>query len=93
MIWYKQGVMGELKPVAQKCKGRIARLYESKGLDLYITSIQESDHMAGTYHEIGFAFDFLKSGVRKDEIEKKAGPGWQIIDEGDHYHAEYDPVE
>ena len=91
-VWYKQGVLGQLEPIAQKGKGRVAKLYAQRGLDLYITSQGEGNHMAGTFHEIGLAFDFRQLELQEDEILEALGPGWQLIfyDNG-LAHAEYDP--
>ena len=55
--WYKAGVCGDLQGPAQKCKGRIERVYGSIGEDLYITAIRDGNHSPGTFHEIGMAFD------------------------------------
>jgi len=91
-IWYKAGVMGELKPIAQKGKGRVAKLYAKHGLDLYITSQGEGNHSPGNFHEIGLAFDFRQLEVEILEIEAALGDDWDVL-KSNHgaAHAEYDP--
>ena len=84
--------MGDLQPVAQKGKGRVAKLYESKGKDLYITSIREGNHSPGTFHEIGLAFDFRKNRVALRDIRKALGPGWDVLTSNNGaVHCEFDP--
>lgn len=65
---------------AQKGLDRIAKLYRSKGYDLYITSIKET----------AFAFRYA-SYVSADEIRDELGPDWDVVPEIDHIHAERDP--
>ena len=78
-VWFKQGVMGELVPKAQKGLGRVAKLYHRKKLDLYVTCIRESNHLPGSFHYIGRAFDIRARGVSKEEILKALGVGWDVI--------------
>jgi len=90
-VWFKQGVTGDLRTAAQKGFGRVAQLYISKGKDLFVTSIREGNHGHGSLHYIGLAFDFRREGVNLKEIKTALGPNWDVIDEGSHVHAEYDP--
>lgn len=91
-ILYKQGVRGDLQPVAQKGKGRVAKLYESKGKDLVVTSQREGTHSPGTLHEIGLAFDFRRADVALEDIKKVLGSGWDVLlSNHGAVHAEYDP--
>uniref|UniRef100_A0A6M3IX10 Peptidase n=1 Tax=viral metagenome TaxID=1070528 RepID=A0A6M3IX10_9ZZZZ len=91
-VWYKQGVMGDLQPVAQKGLGRISRLVHTHGEHLYVTSIREANHSAGSLHYIGMAFDIIPSdAVGMNEYRNALGPDWDVVDEGNHIHCEYDP--
>ena len=89
-ILYKQGVSGDLQTVAQKGLGRVAELFFANNLDLIVTSIREGNHMPGSLHYIGLAFDFRKGPFRKADIEAVLSPPWQVIEEADHWHCEYD---
>ncbi len=89
-VWYKQGVLGDLQQVTRKGLGRVAKLYLSKGSDLYVTSLREGNHMAGSLHYDGLAFD-IRCGVSISEIREALGPGWDVVHEKDHIHCEYDP--
>jgi len=90
--WYKEGVRGRLSIPAQKGKGRLEKLFKSKGCDLYITSLEEGNHSPGSLHPIGEAFDFrYASLVSIKEIKAVLGPDWDVVAELDHIHAERDP--
>lgn len=91
-VWIKQGVLGDLIPVARKGLGRVAKLYESKGRSLYITSLCEANHSHGSLHYDGRAFDIKgDSSVTLPEIKLALGQGWDVIDELNHIHCEFDP--
>ena len=91
-VWIKQGVIGDLQTVAQKGFGRVAKLYKDYGGDLFVTSIRESNHSPGSLHYIGLAFDIRPLiSVKLISIKKVLGHGWDVVDEGNHIHCEYDP--
>ena len=95
-IWVKKGVQGDLAPVAQKGFGRVCRAIEDRGKDVFVTSIRDGNHMPGSFHDIGLAFDIdypkgWNTGL-KIAIEEAAGKGWQFIYHKTHIHAEYDTV-
>ena len=84
--------MGTLQPVARKGLGRVSRFYAEHGEDLFITSIEEGTHSAGSLHYAGMAFDFRKGECfSMQAIRLVLGNNWDVIDEGNHIHAEYDP--
>ena len=90
--WVKAGVMGDLNHQAQKCKGRIIRLYEANGVDFFLTSVREGNHGPGSFHPIGDAFDFrYGDGISNEQITETAGPGFDIVFHKSHIHVEYDP--
>lgn len=91
-VWIKQGVMGDLAPIAVKGLNKINLLFEKAGEDLYITSIREGNHIAGSFHYIGLAFDFLYGDdVNTDDIIKVLGREWDVVFEDNYIHVEYDP--
>lgn len=89
--WIKAGVMGTLSIPMRKCHGRLVRLYASKNLDFFTTSIQEGNHSPGSLHPDGNAEDFHQQGVPLNELKAVAGPGFDVVVESDHVHVEYDP--
>ncbi len=92
-VWVKEGVAGDLQTVAQKGFGRVVRYYEMHGLDTYRTSIREGNHMGGSLHYIGLAFDIKRQKRTKKQILAILGSGWQVIEYSDMdiFHCEYDP--
>lgn len=93
-IWIKKGVCGQLQPICQKGFGRVVREIEAIGEDTFVTSIQEGNHMAGSFHDIGMAFDIdypknFNKAMEQRLIEA-AGPGFQFIWHTTHIHCEYD---
>ena len=89
-VWIKHGVMGDLSNPAQKCLGRIANFLFP--LDTFITSIREGNHSPGSLHYRGDAFDIRNnSSIKLKELRHAAGADFDVIQEGDHIHIEYDP--
>lgn len=86
--WIKQGVIGDLQQIARKGLGRVAKV-NSK--DLFITSIRDGNHSDGSLHYDGLAFDFRPGKAHMLVIKKALGKGWDVVDEGNHIHCEYDP--
>jgi len=76
-----------------------------KGDTLVVTSANDGRHKRGSRHYQGLAFDIRlrdahgRVGTIIDEAAitlwctrlRDALPSWDIIDEGDHLHLEYDP--
>ena len=95
-VWYKQGVLGDLQQVARKGLGRVAELFEETGLDLNITSLRDGNHMAGSLHYDGLAFDFQYTNavsriIPVPTIKEALGFGWDIVLGNNYIHCEYDP--
>lgn len=90
-VWLKRGVIGDLCIAAQKGFGRVADLYEDKGKDVFCTSIRDGNHGAGSMHYIGQAFDIRPLGVSVSEIKQILGKDFDVVDEFNHIHIEFDP--
>ena len=57
-----------------------------------MTAIRDGNHMAGSFHYIGLAFDFKKgSRITEPEIKRLLGLDYDVIEHPTHYHVEYDP--
>ena len=91
MIWYKQGVFGELQPRAAEGLRKTERLYSANREDVFVTSIKDGSHGAGSFHPSGLAWDQRIGNVSKVEHQKALGKEFQVIDEATHRHIEYDP--
>ena len=90
-VWYKQGVIGNLQPIARKGLGNIGNMYAYYGEDLYVTSLRDGNHSMGSLHYDGLAFDFRKGNRSLDQIRGALSKDWDLVDEDNHIHAEYDP--
>lgn len=91
-VWYKQGVVIKLKPIAQKGFGRVAKLYAGRGLDVYVTSGCEANHSPGSFHYIDQAWDQRQLEVSVEDIKQALGPGWDVlVSNHGAVHIEYDP--
>lgn len=90
-VWLKQGVVGELSREMRRAVSVLSALYGSRNLDLFITSVQEGNHSAGSLHYDGRAIDCRKLSITIDAIKGALGKGYDCIDEADHFHIEWDP--
>lgn len=94
-IWYKQGVLGDLQPVARKGLGRVGKLFKSAGQDLFVTSLRDGNHSYGSLHYSGLAFDCRKptyiETLSLKFIKDVLGSNWDVVEEPTHIHCEYDP--
>lgn len=89
-IWYKQGVQGDLSNQCRKCMGRIHDQVYSYS-DMFITAIRDGNHMAGSLHYNGNAFDFRKGKAKLNQVASAAGQGFDVIEHDTHFHVEWDP--
>lgn len=92
-VWLKDDVYGDLAPPMQKIHGKIVDYYESRGFNhFYVTSRRDGKHMAGSFHYIGLAEDFLKEAtITKDDLKQVVGPDCDVIENIYYFHVEYDP--
>ncbi len=72
------------------------RVWAKQGVDLWITSCFEGNHMKGSKHYLGEALDFRRRNLENPEkaareLQERVGPSFQIILERTHIHGEYDP--
>ena len=92
--WKDETVWGDLQPIAQKGYGRVKQLFYDHALDFYVTSIRDGHHKSGSLHRIGLAFDCGKGPFKKaDILAALNGDYWQVIDESNHWHCEWDEVQ
>lgn len=92
--WFKSGVYGTLRPEAGEGLRLVEMLFARRDADLKITSIRDGTHMPGSLHPHGQAFDISKSTeVSREMIAAVLGPNFDVVEEIDHIHIEYDPAE
>jgi hypothetical protein len=87
-VWYKQGVCGDL---TNKCRKALGKVAKHAGGDLYITSIRDGNHMPGSLHYDGNAFDVSKGWFSKKSLKKVLGKDFDVVEHSTHFHIEYDP--
>lgn len=92
----KAGVyIDRLKRPPRKSLNKVVAIYGSLGYDLVITSTYEGTHSAGSLHYDNNAYDISNPPEHKDEILRKIrdslGRDFDVIDESNHIHIEYDP--
>ncbi len=96
-IWYKQGAVGDLLPKAQKALRKVHRVFSVLKEDVFVTSMRDSTHSAGSFHHIGNAFDIRYMAYHHnrdklvDSLKEALGPDYDVIGESNHIHIEYDP--
>lgn len=63
-----------------------------------VTSISDGEHMNGSKHYEGLAFDFRTRSITPEkarafaaDLQKRLQPAWDVVYETDHIHVEYDP--
>lgn len=66
--------------------------------DCVITSVTDGDHMEGSLHHAGFAFDLRTRHLEPEErilsvkkLRERLGPAFDVLLEDTHIHVEYDP--
>ena len=77
-------------------------VYERDGLELVVTSVTDGRHMRGSLHYVGAAVDFrvprddkgVPDGSQlRQRLAEALGPDFDVVDEGDHIHVEWQPKE
>ena len=76
----------------------IAMVFARNGYPFVITEKDGGQHMVGSLHYAGFAIDFRSWVVPVDkrpallaQLKRELGSDWDVIEEDDHFHAEYQP--
>lgn len=90
--WIKQGVYGPLEIEAAEALRLTEIQADHGGEALYITSMRDGTHGVGTLHHAGMAYDMRplrKSTI--EELRQRLGEDYDVVDEGNHWHIEYDP--
>jgi len=94
-VWVKEGVCGDLSREMTKEHGRCVKFYASKGLDFFVTSRKEGNHIPGTFHYRGDAEDFRARGISYELLADHISAGFDLVQfwVGDvaFFHLEYDP--
>jgi len=92
--WFRIDVQGDLQPIVAKARGQVAFIYAYHNEDLFVSSQREGIHGTITLHPDGWAFDIYPPKGDWDAvptIKAALGKDFDVINEGNHIHVEYDP--
>ncbi|MBA7495086.1 hypothetical protein ES702_05665 [subsurface metagenome] len=92
----KTGVdISRLNREIRRALGTISVIFWKYGHELVITSTYEGDHSPGSLHYSNDAVDIRapvnRAGEIFAEIRELLGVDFDVVDEVDHIHIEYDP--
>lgn len=91
-LWYKQGVWGKLNREAADGLRHTQAVFAKHGEDVFVTSVRDGTHGPESLHPQGDAWDMRPSKtVTLEELRGVLGNGYDVVDEGNHWHVEYDP--
>lgn len=92
----KAGVdISKLNPQIRLALSTIDRIYSAKGRELVITSTNDGVHIASSLHYHNDAIDIryipgIVSDLTKG-LKHQLGKDFDVVEEADHLHIEYDP--
>jgi len=73
----------------------VASIFEDEGLPFVITSTYEGNHSAGSLHYANRAYDMASPAEKWrwlfDRVRDALSNDFDVVDELDHWHIEYDP--
>lgn len=91
-------VKDDVRPRNIVIAAAVANVSAEMETTLVVTAGIDGTHMEGSKHYSGEALDIrkftLQSDQRKDflvRIRKHLGPSYDVVEEPDHFHIEYDP--
>jgi len=89
---------GPIKPVLLDALLRLAVLYHQYERALVITALGDGVHKPNSLHYRGYAADLRTRDIPAwqvphllDAIQHELGHDWDVLQEVDHLHVEYDP--
>ena len=99
IIALKDGVeLWTARPEALEAIQKCAEVCYENGALFAITSITDGEHGRKSLHRYGLAFDVRSRDWDPDqkrlllgEFQAVLGDGYDVVDEADHTHVEYDP--
>ena len=98
-IYYKQGVYGDkLDDSIRRVLPKILRCFKEMGQNIVlVTSTNEGNHSAGSFHYVNKAID-LGSPLDREctygleqLLKRELGKDYDVLYHNNHYHCEYDP--
>lgn len=75
-----------------------SKLLEVEGHTFVVTCGSEGQHMRGSLHYAGLAFDFRRPDLTwvggdllRSELAKRLGDDFDVVQESNHFHVEFQP--
>ena len=69
--------------------------WEWHNRELEVTSVVDGKHMAHSRHYVGLAFDirqwYINAPVFAMKLRERLGGAYDVVEEKDHIHVEFDP--
>lgn len=94
-MWIKAGVdISRLNREIRRAMGDTDSFVKEFHQELFISSTFEGNHGAGSLHYSNDAFDFSRPILALKSVTQlrlKLGPDFDVVNEVDHIHVEYDP--
>lgn len=76
----------------------VERVFDKRGIECVITAGIDGKHMPGSLHYKSFAWDVRTNTLPaaqvddiRIELKTRLGDDYDVVVEGDHLHAEFDP--
>lgn len=104
MIRLKAGAsVDNTRPILWWAVAIVGEIYDAHQIDLVLTSIRDGEHMQGSRHDTGEAFDCRTHSIPSDlkrpmwaEIREVLGRDWDVLFEyeglpREHFHVEHNP--
>lgn len=94
----KTGAVPSDETEMQYARRVLARIWQKYGYVLTVTAGRDGTHMAQSKHYLGLAEDYRTRGIPADtlarmidEARRSLGSDYDVVNEDDHLHVEYDP--
>ena len=96
---FKEGVkINGIKPECTIALAICDSIYIDYGQGMVVTSVTEGEHMSGSLHPVGFAFDLRTRDFMVDDLERirqslieALTDEFDVVLEVDHFHIEFQP--
>ena len=96
---FKDGVeINGVKPEIALCLIVVDNIYRNFGFELVVTAVTDGTHSAGSLHYVGYAIDTRTrdfSAIQKatiaDTIRVSLTSEFDVVEESDHFHIEFQP--
>lgn len=84
-----------LRRPCRRSLAKVDRVFRRQGFEAVITSTFEGNHGPSSLHYSDEAYDLRKPAAPPTfvlaKLKESLGPDFDVVDERDHFHIEYDP--